>query len=344
MRLHPLCVLLHEGVDRACEFGVGLLDVVGLEDACLRLDHLGERPEADALAVGKRAALAPEDELGVLLAAFDRGHQLTDEAALPDAGDADERDELGRFLKSRARERALQQLELAFAADELGGALLSEVDAETGARLYDLPDGDRLLLSLRLDRRGLAVVDRLRGGPVGRLADEDPVHRRGGLDAGGGVDDVACGHAFPRLGPRREVDQRLAGVDADPDLELPLLGNPVTDRERRAQRTFRIVFVRNRRAEERHHRVTDELLDGSAVAFELGPQARVVGHEHRPHVLRVEPLGARGEPDQIGEEDGDDLPLGSRGRSGSHKRRSALGAEFRPDGVVVAARRARAHP
>ena len=37
----------------------GFAVVVGLEDARLRLDHLAERPEGDALAVGQRAALAP---------------------------------------------------------------------------------------------------------------------------------------------------------------------------------------------------------------------------------------------------------------------------------------------
>src|SRR6266568_541414 len=82
MRLHPFGVFLDERVDRARKLRTSLLDVVRLEDAGLRLHHFCERPETDALAVGKRAALAPKDELRVLLPAFDRRHQLADEAAL----------------------------------------------------------------------------------------------------------------------------------------------------------------------------------------------------------------------------------------------------------------------
>ena len=43
----------------------------------------------------------------------------------------------------------------------------------------------------------------------------------------------------------------------------------VADRERRADGALGIVLVRDRRAEERHHRVADELLDRAAVALEL---------------------------------------------------------------------------
>ena len=41
--------------------------VVGLQDAGLGLDHLAQRPERDALAVGKRAAAPPRDQLRQLL-------------------------------------------------------------------------------------------------------------------------------------------------------------------------------------------------------------------------------------------------------------------------------------
>ena len=41
--------------------------VVGLQDASLRLDHLAQRPERDALAVGERAAAPPRDQLRQLL-------------------------------------------------------------------------------------------------------------------------------------------------------------------------------------------------------------------------------------------------------------------------------------
>ena len=65
----------------------------------------------------------------------------------------------------------------------------------------------------------------------------------------------------------------------------------------------------DRRAEQRHHGVADELLDGPAEALELGPQLRVVRREQAAHVLRVERLRAGGEADEVGEEDAHDLAL-----------------------------------
>ena len=79
----------------------------------------------------------------------------------------------------------------------------------------------------------------------------------------------------------------------------------------------------------RHHRVADELLDRAAEALELVAQAGVVGREQRPHVLGVELLGARGEADEVGEEDGDDLALLAAGESSRRERRRTGHAEPR---------------
>ena len=74
-----------------------------------------------------------------------------------------------------------------------------------------------------------------------------------------------------------------ASPGRDPDAELePLLDCEVADRERRAHGPLGIVLVRRRRAEERHHGVADELLDGAAVALELGADALVVRAEESP--------------------------------------------------------------
>jgi hypothetical protein len=66
------------------------------------------------------------------------------------------------------------------------------------------------------------------------------------------------------------------------------------------------------RAEERHHGVPDELLDGAAVALELGADALVVGAEDRLDVLRVERLRPGCEPDEVAEDHRDDLALAAR--------------------------------
>ena len=71
--------------------------------------------------------------------------------------------------------------------------------------------------------------------------------------------------------------------------------------------------MRGRRAEECHDRVSDELLDGAAVALELGRTGRVWA-EDGAHLLGIELLGLRGEADEVAEEDGDDLALFARAR------------------------------
>ena len=132
------------------------------------------------------------------------------------------------------------------------------------------------------------------------------------LQARGGVDDVARGHALTRLRARVQRDERLAGGDPDPHLELALLVGPVADGQRGADGALGVVLVRERSAEQGHDRVADELLHGAAEALELRAQPLVVRPEDRLHVLGVERLGARGEPDQVGKEDGHDLALAAR--------------------------------
>ena len=76
--------------------------------------------------------------------------QLPDEPALPDARDADERDELHRAA-ARTLERVGQQPQLEVAADERR-SVVRHVDAEARARRDSLPGGDRIGLAFRRDR------------------------------------------------------------------------------------------------------------------------------------------------------------------------------------------------
>jgi hypothetical protein len=120
---------------------------------------------------------------------------------------------------------------------------------------------------------------------VRRLADEDPVHRRRTLETRGRVDDVARDHALTLDGPRAERDECLARVRGRPDLQLAV-AERVADRERRADGALGIVLVRDGRAEDRHHRVADELLDGAAVPLDLRAQPRVI-RRHMREPVRV---------------------------------------------------------
>ena len=110
-----LGLFLEEPGNLRSEFLRRLLGCVRLQDAHLVLDHLAERPEGHAVAVRQRAALPPGDELGALR---DELEELADEAALADAGDADEGDELNRALVLRPLERAREQPPFVIAAHE----------------------------------------------------------------------------------------------------------------------------------------------------------------------------------------------------------------------------------
>jgi hypothetical protein len=158
----------------------------------------------------------------------------------------------------------------------------------------------------------LAVVDHVPRRAVGRLPDEDAVRGSGRLQAGRRVDDVARNHSFASLGAGVDADQRLAGVDGGANLERAVLDDAVADGERRTHRALGVVLVRERRAEDSHHRVADELLHRASALLELFAQALVIRAEDRLDVLRVERLSARGEADEVREQHRHDLPLAAR--------------------------------
>ena len=80
----------------------------------------------------------------------------------------------------------------------------------------------------------------------------------------------------------------------------------VADAERRPQRALRIVAVRARRAEDRHDRVADVLLDRPAVALDLGGDRLEVRALDLSDILGVARLGPAREADHVDEEDGDE--------------------------------------
>jgi hypothetical protein len=163
------------------------------------------------------------------------------------------------------------------------------------------------------------------------LADEDAVDGGGHLQAGGRVDDIAHGHRRPFRCEGVKRDKRFAGRDGDPHpLRPALLGEPIPDGERRADRSLGVVLVGDRGAKQRHDGVADEFLDPAAEALELGPNVRIVRREEGEDVLGVELLGGRRAIDKVGEEDGDDLPLLPR-LSGAGSRTTLAGE----DGIVV---------
>ena len=60
-------------------------------------------------------------------------------------------------------------------------------------------------------------------------------------------------------------------------------------RQRRAQRAMRVVLVGDRRAEERHHAVAEELVDGALVRVDGGEDDLEASVHDLVDVLGIEP-------------------------------------------------------
>ena len=269
------------------------------------------------------AAVLPRNDLS----------ELERDSRLPDARRAEHGDEVTPALVDDALPGARQNSELTVTADE--GDSRDWPLADPRDRANGEPGLDGRVLALREDRLRGPELDRAAGPYVRLLADEHSADRRGGLQPGRGVDDVPGDKGLAMFGARIEGHQRLARVHRDAELQPFVLG-PVPDGERGPHRALGVVAVGDRRAEDAHDGIADELLDAPAVALELSPNALVVGNEERPHVLRVELLGAGGEPDEIDEQHGDDSPF-LPGRGGSGEGCAAGVAELRPVRVLLSA-------
>ena len=103
-------------------------------------------------------------------------------------------------------------------------------------------------------------------------------------------------------------DERLAAVDGRADLKLECrvlfvqLADRLANRERGADRAFRIVFVRGRRTEQREQRIADELVDEAAKILHRRRQLLEQFVLQRLHDLRIKLLAHRGEAAEVGKQ------------------------------------------
>ncbi len=299
------------------------------------LQHLDDGPVGDPLPVGKAAAA---EDAG---AAHPAG-ELLREPGLAHARGAEQGDQVAGPLGRAALPRVEQQPQLPLAADELpvqppGRRLVAHRQQPVG--------GDRLLLAAQRERLHPLHVGGAAHEPRGRLAEQDLVRLRCLLQAGGDVDRVPGRQ--PLLGAGDDLPGVDPGAQAERDavVALELLVQPGergADSGGRAQRAQRVVLVRDRDAEHRHHRVPDELLHRAAVALDLGPDRLEVAGEHVAQALGVEPLPERRRAGHVAEEDGDDLALLSRGGHRFQPRAAGV-AEARAGAIVRSAGRAGGH-
>jgi hypothetical protein len=111
---------------------------------------------------------------------------------------------------------------------------------------------------------------------------------------------------------RSKANESLASDDGNPNLKVFLLARPVANRQRSPYRPFRIVLMGDRRTEQRHDRVADELLNRTPMPLDLGADALPIRILQRPHILWIQRLGDRSKADQVGEQDTYDLALLTR--------------------------------
>ena len=221
------------------------------------LQDLDHRPVRDALAVGEAAA-AHDPRV-------DAGEELRREPRLADAGRAQDGEELARaVVRPRCAKRILQRRS-SRSRPTIGVAKRrssSPVDREQPERRH------RLRLALELERLDRLDLDRVPHERERRLADQDLARLRRLLEPRGDVDRVAGREHAPR-----------SPVTTSPVLtpirpSMPRSGKRVPHLDRGAARPQRVVLVHDRHAEDRHHRVADELLDRAAVRARRSPCIR----------------------------------------------------------------------
>ena len=287
----------------------------------------GDRPVG--LLAQRRARRAPDRGALEAPGRLEAREELPLQPRLPGPGLADEAQHLGA-PRPHVVEGRLHPAKLALAAHEGRGqpeALEAAGRARGRERAQQAMDPHRLALALERDLLARGEREGVMGELIRRVADQDLARRRRALQARGGVDGVA-GHRVGGVGGRADPARHdRAGVDPDVQRERPPhpplpaeieRAHPLAHQEGGAQAALGIVLVRARGAEDRHDRVTHELLDEALVALDRrGHLAEEIALDGA-HVLGVESFAERGEPGQVREEHGDRaaVALGRGGGAG----------------------------
>ncbi len=333
-RLGPLL-----DVQQAQEIGQGLLGIeirarealadpggdgnrpIPLADPPFVAQHVEERKVRDSGAIGEAAAGEPGRGRAPAAAA-----ELVEEARFARARLARDAHHLSMAALGLLAQ-LVQNRHLALAADERRQAPAAEdglirlggAEPEQPIRL------DQLRLALDLGRSQGLGLDLAMDQPPRRLADQDRARLGDLLQAGRQVRGVAHGGVVGAEVVANAADHDPAGIETHPDLELDAvalaqLGVLVADRlletQGRQDGAAGVVLVRDRRAEQGHEAVAQELVDGPLVAVDR-PQGELEEPvDQEMHDLRSEPLRQPSGPDHVAEDDGDLLALPFQGDPG----------------------------
>ena len=304
-------------------------------------ERLHERPPGQPVAVGQAAAGRDGRR------AVDRLQDLGHQARLADPGGAEHGEQLARAIGDRLMESVEQPPPLALAADHRRARALSPPPRV--GRDRQQPEGlERRALALDRQRGDRLGVDRVTDQPERVAPEQDVAGTRRLLEPRGDIDRVAGGERARR---------RAAPVTASPVLtpmrtarSTPALAAQLTAQlrdllahlGRRADGTQRVVLVRDRDPEDRHHRVADVVLDRPAVALDHVAHAAKPALHRPPQRLGIDPLSQRRRSHDVGKDHGDDLAPLTTDRRHRH-RRSARGAKPGTLGCRFATAGARLH-
>jgi hypothetical protein len=267
------------------------------------LNDLAQRPERDALAVGKTA---PRHDPRVVC---ERRAQFCHETRLADPGRPEDREQVVRPLLDCALEGQLELRELSTSADQRRLEMTREARASV-ENVDEPPGDDRLVLPAQREWVERFDDDRIAHEPARRVTDQNLASTGRLLKPGRNVDGVA-GDECVRLHAlaREDLARVHAGADLDPEATLALelfvqLHNRFACLDGRPDRPQRIVLVHHRHSEHRHHGITDELLDGSSVAMQRIRNTLEVPEHELPQRLRVELCTQTGRVRNVDEDDG----------------------------------------
>jgi hypothetical protein len=264
--------------------------LVPLRDRVELLDGLDDRPVGDPVAIGKAAAAR---DLGV-----ETAKELGRQSRLADAGAPKDREQLAGAVLDRSSEGDVELGQFVLTSDHRRRSR----SLNPAAQREQLPGRYRFRLSFQLERPDRGRVDRVSHQLHRRRPEQHLPRFRRLLETCCDVEGVSGRQALRRTG------HDLAAVDADPRLQSQLR-QCFTHLERRTHRPQRIVFMRYGNPEDRHHRIADELVDGTAVRFDdrFHPFEEVC--EQRARRLGVDRLSECRRTDDIAEHHRHDLAL-----------------------------------
>ena len=261
----PLGLVGEEVSDSRSDLRDGLLGPVALEDARLSFHDLGEAPKGRSLAVRERATLPPDDELRI---GIDPLEELAHETRLPDPGTPTTVTSCG---SSRVRARQGADQDVRSSSVRPGRAHVREIDAVAGPSSDRAPDRERPFPAAtgastsysiaRSVARKVYSPTRMPPAARSRLQPRARVHDVTGHDPPSSGRASSATSASPVFTPIRTSS-------ASASVRLVHLGDRLLIAEG-AHGSFRVVFVRCRRAEDTDDGVPDELLDRTSMPLEV---------------------------------------------------------------------------